>query len=436
MGRNRLRPAAVDVSETRMLHVPHTPLRALFSGRRPGYSLDAPFYTSPEVFAADMEIIFGRHWIYVGVEPDVPEPGDAMVVDIGSTSVAIVRDDDMGIRAFHNVCRHRGARLLHEEKTTVGNIVCRYHSWTYDLTGQLIHADHMGPDFDRSCHGLKPVHLRSLEGLLFICLAEDPPADFDDMARIMGPYIAPHNVRDTKIAFQSDIIEHGNWKFTMENNRECYHCAGNHPELTVPLFAYGFGFAPEELDETERANAERYACMLKDKHTEWEADGLPSREVEHLDDMATGFRTERLPLDGEGESHTIDTKAACRRLLGGLTNAKLGGLSFWTQPNSWHHFMGDHIVTFSVIPLDPERSLLRTKWLVHKDAVEGVDYDVERLTEVWQATNLQDSTLVGYCQAGARSPAYEPGPYSPNTEMLVEKFCNWYVKRMLEHLGG
>ncbi|HLM41498.1 MAG TPA: aromatic ring-hydroxylating dioxygenase subunit alpha, partial [Microvirga sp.] len=72
-----------------MLHVPHTPLRALFSGRRPGYSLDAPFYTSPEVFAADMEIIFGRHWIYVGVEPDVPEPGDAMVVDIGSTSVAI-----------------------------------------------------------------------------------------------------------------------------------------------------------------------------------------------------------------------------------------------------------------------------------------------------------------------------------------------------------
>jgi Rieske 2Fe-2S family protein len=278
--------------------------------------------------------------------------------------------------------------------------------------------------------------VRSLEGLLFICLSDDPPADFDHMAGVMGPYIAPHHVRDTRIAFQSDIVEQGNWKFVMENNRECYHCSGNHPELTVPLFAYGFGFAPEELDETERANAERYACMLKDKHTEWEADGLPSREVEHLDDMITGFRTERLPLDGEGESHTIDTKAACRRLLGGLTNAKLGGLSFWTQPNSWHHFMGDHIVTFSAIPLDAERTLVRTKWLVHKDAVEGVDYDLERLTEVWQATNLQDSTLVGYCQAGARSPAYEPGPYSPNTEMLVEKFCNWYVKRMLEHLGS
>ena len=89
-----------------------------------------------------------------------------------------------------------GARILHDEKTTVGNIVCRYHSWTYDLTAQLIHAEHMGPDFDRSCHGLKPVHVRSLEGLLFVCLADDPPEDFDEMARVIGPYIAPHNVRE------------------------------------------------------------------------------------------------------------------------------------------------------------------------------------------------------------------------------------------------
>jgi len=380
-------------------------------------------------------VIFGRHWIYVGVEPDVPEAGDVMVVDIGTTSVAIVRDDDGAVRAFHNVCRHRGARLVHEEKSTVGNLVCRYHSWTYDLTGALIHADHMGPDFRRGCHGLKPVHIRSLEGLLFVCLSDDPPADFDAMAARLGPYIAPHNIRDTKVAFQKDIVEPGNWKLTMENNRECYHCGANHPELTVPLFAYGFGFAPEEMDEHDRAQAERYGSLLRTRHGEWEAEGLPSKEIDELDTMITGFRTERLPLDGEGESHTIDTKAACRKLLGSLTNAKLGGLSVWTQPNSWHHFLGDHIVTFSVLPLDAERSLLRTKWLVHKDAVEGVDYDLANLTGVWEATNDQDSELVGICQQGVRSPAYEPGPYSPHTEMLVEKFCTWYVGRMAAHLG-
>ena len=418
-----------------MLDVTPTPLQRLLRERRPGYTLAAPFYLRPEVFEADMAVIFGRHWIYVGVEPDMPEAGDVMVVDIGKTSVAIVRDDDNEIRAFHNVCRHRGARLVHEEKSTVGNLVCRYHSWTYDLTGNLIHAEHMGSDFKRGCHGLKPVHVRSLAGLLFICLADQPPADFDEMAAKLGPYIEPHNVRDTKVAFQKDIIEPGNWKLTMENNRECYHCGANHPELTVPLFAYGFGFAPEEMDEHDRANADRYGCLLKTRHAEWEADGLPSREIDALDTMVTGFRTERLPLDGEGESHTLDTKAACKRLLGDFTNAKLGGLSVWTQPNSWHHFLGDHIVTFSVLPLDAERSLLRTKWLVHKDAVEGVDYDLANLTGVWEATNDQDSELVGICQQGVASPAYEPGPYSPHTEMLVEKFCTWYVGRMAAYLG-
>jgi glycine betaine catabolism A len=418
-----------------MLDVTPTSLQRLIRNRRPGHSLDAAFYTDPAVFDADMDLIFRRHWIYVGVEPDVPEPGDVMTLDIGRDAILIVRDDDGAVRAYHNVCRHRGARLFHEPKGTVGNLVCRYHSWTYDLSGKLIHADHMGEGFDRGCHGLKPVHLRSLEGLLFVCLADEPPADFDAMAARMGPYIAPHAVRDTKVAFEKDIVEPGNWKLTIENNRECYHCGTNHPELTVPLFAYGFGFAPEQLDAHDREHAARYACLLTDKHGEWERDGLPSREIDELDTMVTGFRTERLPLDGEGESHTLDTKAACAKLLGTLATPKLGGLSFWTQPNSWHHFLSDHIVTFSVLPLDAERSLLRTKWLVHKDAVEGVDYDLANLTSVWLATNDQDSALVGLCQAGARSPAYEPGPYSPHTEMLVEKFCRWYVGRMADGLG-
>ena len=161
------------------------------AGLQPGI---APFYTSPEIFQADLDIIFGRHWIYVGVEPDVPEPGDCMVVDIDRASIIIARDDDMGLRAFHNVCRHRGARLVHDEKTTVGNIVCRYHQWTYGLDGSLLYAEHMGPGFDTTCHGLKKVHLRSVAGLIFICLADEPPADIDEMARALEPYIAPHDI--------------------------------------------------------------------------------------------------------------------------------------------------------------------------------------------------------------------------------------------------
>ena len=419
-----------------MLDSTQTPLKALLRRRKPGYSLEAPFYTSPEIFEADMEIIFGRHWIFVGVDPDIPEPGDAMTLNIGKYAIFLVRDDDNEVRAFHNVCRHRGAPIVHDYKTTVGNLVCRYHSWTYGLDGKLLFAEHMGQDFDPGCHGLKPVHVRSLEGLIFVCLSDDPPEDFDVMAARMAPYLAPHDLKNAKVAFEKDIIEPGNWKLTMENNRECYHCAGNHPELTVPLFAYGFGFAPEELDEHGRKEAEDYAKLVTTSHREWESCGFPSEMVEHLDDMVTGYRTERLPLAGDGESHTSDTKAACKKLLGSINDPKHGALHFWTQPNSWHHFMSDHAVVFSVLPLDAERSLLRTKWLVHKDAVEGVDYDLEDLTHVWNETNDQDRRIVEENAFGIRSPAYEPGPYSMEDEGGVMQFVNWYADFMIDRLSG
>jgi Rieske 2Fe-2S family protein len=408
----------------------HDDLPTLLLRRRPWHTLEAPFYTSAAILQAEFDLIFSRHWIFVGQEPDVPEPGDVNAISIGNAKILILRDDDGEVRAFHNVCRHRGAQLAPDGRSQVGNLVCRYHTWTYGLDGHLLFADHMGADFDRSCRGLRPIALRSLEGLLFVCLADDPPEDFGVMAGAMTPYLAPHRVNDCRVAHQADIIEEGNWKLTMENNRECYHCSANHPELTIPLFAYGFGFAPESVDAAGREEVARYEALVTDSQSRWEAQGIPSRLIEQLSGRATGFRTERLVLDREGESHTADTRVACRRLMGELQDKRLGGLHFWTQPNSWHHLMSDHAITFCVLPLSPDRTLLRTTWLVHKDAVEGVDYDLANLTAVWEATNRQDSDLVGITQAGVVSPAYTPGPYSPHTEGLVEEFCAWYVERM------
>jgi Rieske 2Fe-2S family protein len=404
-----------------------TDIHTLLARRKTAYSLEQAFYTDPAIFELDMELIFGRHWIYVGPEPSVPEPGDYVTVELGRTSVLVVRDDDMQLNAFHNVCRHRGSRLCQQQKGMVGNLVCPYHQWTYNLQGALMFAEHMGDKFDVSQHKLKPVHLRNVGGLLFICLAETPPADIDDMARQMEPYLAQHNLANCKIAKQMEIVEDCNWKLTMENNRECYHCRANHPELTMSLYEYGFGYAP---DPKHSDGLEQYQGILNQRHAEWEAQGLPSREIDHLDDCVTGFRTERLPLDRAGESQTMNGAAASRKLLGEFGRADLGGLSFWTQPNSWHHFMSDHIVTFTVLPISAEKTMVRTTWLVHKDAVEGVDYDLGNLTAVWIATNAQDQALVEASQRGVRSDAYEPGPYSPYTEMLVEKFCNWYVTRL------
>ncbi|MEI7292832.1 aromatic ring-hydroxylating dioxygenase subunit alpha [Paraburkholderia tropica] len=407
-------------------------IRALLARREEGYSLEAPFYRSEEIFALDMEAIFRQHWIQVAVEPEVPEPGDYVTVELGGDSILIVRDDDMQVRAFHNVCRHRGARLCNEQKGTVGNIVCPYHSWTYNLTGELMFAEHMGEQFDRCKHSLKPVHVQNLAGLIFVCLADDPPADFAMMRAAMEPYLLPHDLPACKVAAQVDIIEKGNWKLVMENNRECYHCVANHPELTISLYEYGFGYQrttanAEGMDAFERTCTERAQ--------QWEQMNLPSVEIEKLL-YVTGFRTQRLPLDRSGESQTLDAKVASKKLLGEFRNADLGGLSVWTQPNSWHHFMSDHIVSFSVIPLSAGETLVRTRWLVHQEAREGIDYDVANLTAVWNATNDQDRTLVEYSQRGAASSAYEPGPYSPYTEGLVEKFTAWYVGRLAEKIGA
>ncbi len=401
--------------------------RELLARRRPGYSLEAPFYQSESVLQADMEHIFGKHWIFVAVEPQIPEAGDYITVDFGKHSILIVRGDDEQVRAFHNVCRHRGSRLCADHQGMVGNIVCPYHQWTYDLTGKLIHAKHMGDDFDPTDLGLKTVHVRSMAGLIFICLAEEPPEDFEQMAAEMTPYLAPHQLAQCKVAAQVDLVEDCNWKLTMENNRECYHCVGNHPELTISLYEFGFGYQP---NEENRAGMQRFQDIMASSHARWEAMGLPSREIDTLDDRVTGFRAQRLPIDRSGQSQTMNAEVACKKLLGGFTEPALGGLSFWTQPNSWHHFMSDHVVSFSVLPISATRTLVRTMWCVHRDAVEGVDYHVDNLTAVWNATNAQDRRLVEESQIGIATGAYEPGPYSPFTEGLVEKFCNWYVNRL------
>ncbi|MEY9840892.1 SRPBCC family protein [Streptacidiphilus sp. EB103A] len=410
---------------------PAADLGGLLARRPVGQSLEAPFYVGEEFFGLDVEAVFARHWLFVAAEAELPEPGDYVTVNVGPYSVIVVRDDDEAVQAFHNVCRHRGARILNEERGSVGNIVCGYHRWTYGLDGKLLHAESQAPGFDPSCFGLRSVHVRSVAGLVFICLAEEPPADFDEVAERIAPYIEPHNLRQAKVATQIDLVENGNWKLTMENNRECYHCGG-HPELQCSLFPI-YGYAEEDIPPVLRPAYERYLKADAEARGTYESLGLPYEAIEELDTRTTGFRIQREPLDLAGESFTEDGTAACRRLLADFPTGRLGRLSLHMQPNAWFHFMADHAITFSVIPLAEDRTLVRTTWLVHPDAVEGVDYDLDTLTRVWTATNDQDAVFVARAQQGVTSPAYLPGPYSP-TEYQVEAFVNWYVTRLKAHL--
>ncbi|PZX14504.1 Rieske 2Fe-2S family protein [Palleronia aestuarii] len=406
----------------------------LLSARRAGHSLPAGLYTSPEVWKADCDAIFSRHWIAVGVACDVEEAGDVIALDIGPSSIVILRDDDNELRAFHNVCSHRGARLVPPGRSVVGKLVCPYHQWTYDLDGALALAPQMGRDLDRDLHHLKPVALRDVGGLLYACLSDDPPGDIDTLVEIAGPRLASYDLGQARIAFEEDIIEDGNWKLTLENNRECYHCASNHPQLSLSFHAADFGFDPEGLTETEQAEADALAEAYARYNAYWAAEGLPFEAVEHTLGHATNFRTQRLIIAGLGESQTPDTRAAVALPLGS-DRPWLGDLHLWGI-NSWNHVMGDHAVIVAAYPIAAGRTLVRTKWLVHRDAVEGEDYDLENLTTVWRTTNAEDAHLVGLAHQGVSSTGYRPGPYSRYTERAVDDFATWYVERMRDHGYG
>ncbi|MBN3724807.1 aromatic ring-hydroxylating oxygenase subunit alpha [Burkholderia sp. Ac-20379] len=413
-----------------MSEVPLKPLGELVYNREPGYGMPGEVFSRPDVFDTDMDIFFYKHWIVVGVTADVPEPGDVSVVDIGNASVIVVRDDDENIRAYRNVCRHRGARLKEPGKSTVGMLVCPYHQWTYDLDGELRHTKHMGKDFDATCRNLRPVHLKVVGTHVFVCFADEPPADIAALEDIMAPRFAPYALQNTKIAYESEIVEDGNWKLVMENNRECYHCEAGHPELTVSFLPESTGSSADDMDEEGRKAMEAYVKLNADTQANWESEGWLCSAVERLSgDVATHFRTERLLIAGHGESQTMDTKVACRKLLGDIVRRDLGDTHMWSH-NSWAHVMSDHAMISYIIPLTPEKTLVRTKWLVHADAVEGVDYDVTKLTEVWVATNAQDASLVAINHRGARDPGYIPGPYSPSTENYVDQFVDWYAGRL------
>jgi Rieske 2Fe-2S family protein len=396
-------------------------VRTLLDQRRQGFSLPQAFYVDEEIFKADFEAVFETDWLFACNVCEIKRPGDYLTMEIGVNSLLILRDRDGEVRAFHNTCRHRGSRICNAEKGHAHRLVCPYHQWVYELDGSLIHARQMPKDFDTSGYGLKPAKVEVICGLVYVSIAESPPS-LDRYRAAITPYIAPHQPDRTKVAFTSTIIEEANWKLVIENNRECYHCAGNHPELLVTLVEFA-------LPDDPAANA-AFKGLMDRSAGKWDAHGLPHRPA----DGGTEFRCIRLPFNEGAVSFTMNGKPACNKLLGDFTDPELGSVRMFRVPNNWNHFLSDHIIHFRVLPLSASRTAVRTTWLVHEDAVEGVDYDIERLTEVWIATNDQDRILAERNHLGIRSKAYEPGPFAPS-EFMLNNFSEWYAAKMAAYAG-
>ncbi|WP_432695868.1 aromatic ring-hydroxylating oxygenase subunit alpha [Marinobacterium sp. YM272] len=396
----------------------------LLKERRRDYSLPAPLYNDPHMFRLDMEEIFQKEWLFVGMTSEIPTKGDYFTVEVGQNPVLIVRGPDGTVNAFHNTCRHRGSRVCTEHRGKVANLVCPYHQWTYDLKGNLLFAGtEMGEGFDMKEHGLKKAHCKVGGGFIYICLAkEEPEGDFDQFLATLDEYMEPYDVENTKLAVESNMYEKANWKLVLENNRECYHCAGSHPELLNTLL---------EWDDTNDPRAsQEFLDHYARQAAEWDAEGIPH---EHKS-FGVRNRIVRMPLKEGTQVMTIDGEQGCDKLLGRIKNRQLGSMRILHLPNSWNHMQSDHFIVFRVLPISAQESLVTTKWFVHKDAVEGVDYNPERLRQVWDATNDQDRILGEENQRGINSIAYQPGPYSKTFEFGVINFLDWYTDTTLQNL--
>jgi Rieske 2Fe-2S family protein len=394
-----------------------TRIDALLAKRRPGHALPQPFYNDPAIFAFDLEAIYHRSWIMVGFEVELPEPGSTLATTIGRSPVVVVRGRDGVLRAFHNSCRHRGAQICAEGLSKNRRLTCPYHQWVYELDGSLNYAGRMAEDFDKSGHGLRPVALRTVSGTVYVCLAEQPPA-FDAFHDAFAPMLAPHQLQKTKLAHTATLVEKANWKLVMENARECYHCAVNHPELSLT-------FPIDRKNWTEDDRKEVTDAF----HARMAEQGLPSHQVE-----GTWWQAGRFPLNAGMQSLTMDGRPCVARTVGQVGNGDVGSMRWSLEPHLFAHALGDYVFSFSAMPTAPEETVVTAKWLVSADAVEGVDYTIEGLTELWDKTNLQDRALAENNQRGVNSVGFVPGPYSPNVETLVLRFTDWYCATAKEYI--
>jgi Rieske 2Fe-2S family protein len=385
-------------------------------------SLPYGCYGTATQYRLDLDHVWYREWLFAGHDCELARPGDFLTLQVGDYPLLVVRDRDGVLRAFHNTCRHRGSRLCADAHGHGQRLTCPYHAWTYRLDGSLVAAPNMGAQFDPAGFALQAVHCESLAGFVFICLATDPPP-FDALRQLAQAYVEPHALRDARVACESTIVEKADWKLVLENNRECYHCSGNHPELLRSF--------PNQPTLTGTAGGD-YGARVEAFWGACEARGLPAR-YRLSDNLQT--RVMRLPLNAGARSLTMSGQAAVAQPLAAQPgDGDIGSLLFYHFPSTWNHVLADHAVTFRVLPLSPTTTQLTTKWLVHRDAVEGIDYDPATLTAVWRATNAEDQRICEENQLGTLSPAYVPGPLSPLEEQGVRQFVDWYCSTLAQRL--
>ena len=389
----------------------------LIAAQRLGYSLDQRFYTDPGIYELELERIIYRNWILAGHVSQLPDPGDFKVLNVAGESAIIVRGSDGQLKGFANVCRHRGSLVCLSAQGHAEKFACPYHGWMYDIDGKLVAARNMPDDFDMAAHSLNPVSVDVIHGLVFVCFTDAPPS-LEGAKRDLAEPMAMFDFENLKVAAQKSYEIPANWKLSIENYQECYHCATAHPE-----------YARMHTLMLDRAKRDRVQGKMLER---MEACGVKDLFCDFIDTAARpgemGYGYSRTALFDKYKTGS-EGGGPLAPLLGEFTDYDGGASDFSLGAFSFLLAYSDHVVAYVFTPIDQHNSNCEIYWLVRSDAKEGKDYDVDKLTWLWDVTTQADKEIIVNNSRGVRSRYYRPGPFS-GMERAERIYIEWILQEL------
>lgn len=361
-------------------------------------TLPGSYYTDPTIFAMEQDKVFESMWFCAVRAADLDKPGAFKTVQVGRESVLLTRSRSGEVRAYFNICRHRGAQLCTEESGEVKRAFqCPYHAWTYDLEGKLIAAPNLTkmPDIDRVEYGLRRITVREWLGYVWVCLADTPPSFeetvvADVLDRLGAPEAIEHYaIADLSVGRRIRYDVKANWKLIIENFMECYHCATIHPELTEVL--------PEF------------------------ADGL----------AAQYFVGHGAEFGADIEGFTIDGSAGLDQLPTITEEQDRRYYAITVRPQVFINLVPDHVILHRMFPMAPDRTIVECDWLYLPDVVQS-GKNIDHSVELFHRVNQQDFDACERCQPAMNSRVYQDGGVLVPSEHHLGAFHDW-LRATLAH---
>jgi len=378
-----------------------------------GFGLPRPFYQDATIFARDMERVIRRHWHCIAHVSTLPNPGDFEIFKFEQEAIIVSRGQDGNIHAFLNVCRHRGAEVCTKPKGNARSFVCPYHAWTYSIDGRLKAARLMPKGFDREKYGLHTLQVKVAEGLIFISFAE-APLDFTIVEQSLRASCGQYGWATAKVAHRESYHVDANWKLAVENYVECYHCGPAHPEYSkTHTLEQPADFIKDLNSRMEERTCELGISIISGNHWQTSVSGKEAIDVFRYalyDGASSG---------SEDGSPVAPLMGRFQQYDGGVTSVHVGGTSFLVC-------YPDHGMIYRFIPKTVDTCEMELVWLVHGDAVEGRDYDLEKLTWLWKVTTAEDKAIIEHTARGVRSHYFVPGPIAP-MEYNELRYIQWYL---------